>query len=370
MEPRPFFIEDFLEKNRFHALANLGESGLRNYSLIELLNELNVSIHELGRISLADSPNQGSLQLRKLVANLYGKDISEENILITTGTSEALFLLFHLLLKPKSTFQIFLPAFQALYEIPIQLGAVPLGMDISEQALSMESFINEKADLYIINHPHNPTGKGLELKDWNILEKTVPNSSSYFLFDEHYRFLNWKGDEFIKSGYNLSENCFALGSITKCFGVTGLRIGWIVGPKTWIRRIRSFKDYTTHTVNPISEFLCEKILENRERLLKKIKKRILNNIDCFQQNFNEFRSLVEFIPPSGGLVAFPKLLKGIQSQEYAIQLMEERSVFVLPGSSFEKEGFIRVGFGELTEKFQEGIFRWLEWDHQNYRIWV
>lgn len=355
MIPREFFIEDRLEKYRLSASCNLGESGLRNFTVHALLEKLGLQENCFNNISLADSPNNGREDLRKEVANLY-ENISPEQVLITTGTSEALYILFHLLIKKGDVVSLFTPAFQALYEIPITFGANILEVEVTN-SLQIEKIFSPEVNFAIINHPHNPTGIGLKQKEIEILKTELSTYSGYTLFDEHYRFLDYANDLSF-SGAGLSKKCFATGSITKCFGVTGLRIGWLIGDKEILDRARSFKDYLTHTVNPISEFLALEILRNRKIFVKPIKESILENIKTFNDNFKSLPGIENFRTPDGGLVCFVKLKDGISSEKYADLLLENCDIFVLPGSNFEREGFIRIGFGETTERFKAGIERW------------
>jgi aspartate/methionine/tyrosine aminotransferase len=361
VELREFFIEDRLEKYRLEAECNLGESGIRNFSLGELLRKINLSPKDLESISLADSANQGSIGLRREIASLYGNSISEENVLVTTGTSEALFLFFQIFVKKQSRISLFTPAFQALYEVPQSLGAIIYPVDVVESQLDIDALWTHDPDLVIINHPHNPTGKSLSDSDWNRLEENIKKHKAIVLFDEHYRFLDFNND-LTPTGADLGKNCFATGSITKCFGVVGLKIGWIVGEKSFIDKARSFKDYLTHTVNPISEFLCEQILIHRKKLIDPIKKSVLSNIEYFQKHLAKIPGVLDFQAPDGGLVGFLKLEPGIMSESYCDDLYKDTSVFLLPGANFEKEGYVRIGFGESEDRFRDGINRWIRWE--------
>jgi aspartate/methionine/tyrosine aminotransferase len=354
--PRDFFIEDRLEKYRLSASCNLGESGLRNFTVYTLLEKLGLKENCFNNISLADSPNNGREDLRKEIASLY-ENISPEQVLITTGTSEALYILFHLLIKKGDLVSLFTPAFQALYEIPLTLGASILEVDVID-SLPIEKIFSPKVNFAIINHPHNPTGIGLKKREIDFLKKALESYSGYTLFDEHYRFLDYENDLSF-SGAGLSKKCFATGSITKCFGVTGLRIGWLIGDKEILEKARSFKDYLTHTVNPISEFLALEILRKRKEFVKPIKESILENVKTFSDNFKSLPGIENFRSPDGGLVSFVKLKDGISSEKYADLLLENCDIFVLPSSNFEREGFIRIGFGETTERFKDGIERWM-----------
>jgi aspartate/methionine/tyrosine aminotransferase len=120
-------------------------------------------------------------------------------------------------------------------------------------------------------------------------------------------------------------------------------------------------------VNPISEFLALHILKKKDQILPAIISRVKDNIKTFDLAFKELKSLEDYIEPLGGLVCFPKLKKGITSELYADELKKNCDIFVLPGINFEREGYIRVGFGESNEKFKNGLARWIEWEKKNER---
>jgi aspartate/methionine/tyrosine aminotransferase len=360
MIPREFFIEERLEKYRFEASCNLAESGFRNFTLGEVIERLGLSWSDLEKISLADSPNCGSLELRKAIANLYS-NVAPENVLVTTGTSEALYIFFRLLLKEGDIVSYLSPAFQALYEIPASLKAKLNPVVVHSNRIDVYSLFQQVAKLVILNHPHNPTGAVIYKEDIPKLKAIIQNWQGYVLFDEHYRFIDYN-QSLGFSGAGLGKNVFATGSITKSFGVTGLRIGWLIGEVEFLKKARAFKDYLTHTVNPISEFLALKLIQNKESFLSYIKENILKNLNIYNDIIPKLKSIKNFTPPLGGLVSFLELKSGISSRQYADELYANTGVFVLPGIDFEAEGFLRVGLGETHERFASGLKKWLEWD--------
>ncbi|MBX9704262.1 MAG: hypothetical protein K2X39_08930, partial [Silvanigrellaceae bacterium] len=159
----PFYMEDYLESNRFHARYNLGESGNTALTVQEILTGSLLSPEEISqgftRLLLRDSPNWGRDDLRDLIAHFH-PGAHRENVLLTTGTSEALFLLFRYL-KPKKI-ALPLPGFQLLYEIPQSLGAqiIPLPVLWNEKHEPyileqewLDILHNEKPDCVLINNP-------------------------------------------------------------------------------------------------------------------------------------------------------------------------------------------------------------------------
>ncbi|MGJ4788577.1 aminotransferase class I/II-fold pyridoxal phosphate-dependent enzyme [Leptospira koniambonensis] len=366
---REFFIEDRLEKFRTEAPCNLGESGIRNLDLGQLAEYLNLDLRELGKLSLADSPNSGRKDLREEISKLY-TNVSPDQVLMTTGTGEALFIAFHLLLQKGDTTSLFWPAFQALYEVPRSLGANLQKVDLLPRLESREEgfgkenlnkLFQNSPKLVIFNHPHNPTGIIAEEEDKKELQKLSGNFPNWILFDEHYRFLSEEGLDLGWSGIGISENSVSTGSITKCFGVMGLRIGWLIGPKDWIQKARSMKDYLTHTVSPISEFLTLKLLQNRKILQSKIRETLRGNMRTFAHataSTGKLPGIESFKEPRGGVVGFAKLQSGLESRKFADILYEKAGVFVLPSADFETEGYIRLGFGETEERFRLGLERW------------
>lgn len=357
MEPREFFIEDRLERFRLEAFCNLGESGLSHFTMEEMLLLCDLHWKDLSQIPMNDAPNQGSFALRSAIAELY-PGVTEEEVLVTTGTGEALYLAFQLLVRPNSKLALVWPAFQALYEIPQMLGAKIIKVP-SENAFLASTWQLVDADLYVINHPHNPTGQTFPSLQWEQLLEQFRQKKKTVLFDEHYRFLPMGGG-MGKTGVDPGNQFYGTGSFTKCFGVTGLRVGWLIAEKKFIKRARSFKDYLTHTVNPISERIALGLLQKKDRFLPGIQKRVQNNIDHFTSVWRDLPNILSFTPPEGGLVGWVKLQTGILSETYADKLYLRTGVFVLPGSNFEMEGFLRIGFGEKEDVFREGLRRWKE----------
>lgn len=346
MKPlRKFFMEDPLEQNRFLAKYNLGESGGRVRTISELLLQSGLTKESIFEIflqtKLCDSPNWGRQDLRKLVADMH-PGASIDNVLITTGTSEALFLLFRFL-NPKSV-ALALPAFQLLYELPLAQQAKIIPLPVRWEAngtpfIDEEEWITQikkhKPTCLLINNPHNPSGLILSSQFMHRLSHVAKWLKCTIIGDEHYRFLSHPQNILGNTVYQ--KNSFVTGSFIKCLGVPGLRIGWCVGPKKALMHMQNEKNYTTHTVNPITEWIAYEVLKNfNSELFKKMKEEWLANKNILQ-NFLASSDKIIGTVPQGGLVTalgFKKTNNLMQTRKI-IKNLRAQEIFVLPLESME-----------------------------------
>lgn len=364
-------MEDWLEKYRFQATFNFGESGgpIRTVrDLFTLSNHtLEDSAEQIFSVTLNDSPNWGHPELRKLVSDLHPRTTSE-NVLITTGTSEALFLLFRQLMPKKIALA--WPAFQLLYEIPQKLGAkiVPLPVHWDSQ---FKPFVDEdewlkilhkeKPDCLLINHPHNPSGYEFSPSFLQKIVDFCENHSVTLIGDEHYRFLSSQksplGFSLLDFSSSSKSNIFITGSFIKCIGCPGLRIGWCVGNPHTLSLMQNEKNYTTHTVNPVTELISRIVLRNLSSPIWNETRKIWNDnrshLDQWLQNSPSWHGHI----PSGGWVT---TLSTPFTQTNVGEQLTQKSVFLLPLHSMEFPTIhnyqaFRLGLGAFPKHFKNGL---------------
>lgn len=385
MEPlRSFFMEDWLEQNRFASTYNLGESGGRPRTVKDLCTGSHVNLEQTCQTflntSLTDSPNWGRRDLREIVASFH-PGATAENVLITTGTSEALFLLFRYL-KPRSL-ALATPAFQLLYEIPAALGTRLISLPICWDACGVP-FINEEEWLTIIktkrpkciliNNPHNPSGLVLSERFIEKINNAASEIGATLIGDEHYRFLSSETEFLGPTIYQLGQKHFVTGSFIKCLGAPGLRIGWCVGPHDDLCALQNEKNYTTHTVNPLTEWLSHMVLSQpNSPLFKEMKEEWRTNREALGQ-FLKTAHIFYGAAPQGGLVS--SIGVGNSSKARAQRMysnfkarLKEKDVFLLPLESMEFNKFrpytqgsplnagfgFRIGLGCAPQHFRKAL---------------
>ena len=357
---RRFHMEDWLASYKDTCRYNLGESGMPDISVGDLLERCGRSPESLSGIVLKDHDSRGTERLRSAIADSYGDDVPFDNITVTTGTSEALFILFNLLLDNRTSVVAPFPAFQALYEVPRALGADMRFYRMDEangyrpDPGEIETLIDDTTAAVIINTPHNPSGVLCPDDTARQIIETADRHGAAVISDEHYRYLPHSGPPPLRTLARYGGNIIATGSVTKCFGLIGLRVGWIACDPGMIPRIRDFRDYLTHTLSPVSDYLATLALEHRDTFIKQ-------SCNILRTNASTLINAVDSNPdlsmtaPEAGVVAFPRYHHPLGSDELAKNLIERYGVFVLPGSSFEVEGHIRINLGQPTAVFTKSL---------------
>lgn len=353
-------MEEWLASYKDICPYNLGESGMPDISVGEVMEKCGLSPVEISDITLKDNDTRGTIRLREAIAETYDKNIGADNITVTTGTSEALFILYNLLLEKRTSVVVPFPSFQALYEIPRALGSeirfynLAFKKSFIPEPDEICSLIDDTTGIVIINSPHNPSGILFPDKVAEKVIKKAAYHGAYVIADEHYRFLPLNGNHPLKSFAEPEENVIATGSITKCFGMPGLRVGWITAHEKMIKKICGFRDYLTHTLSPVSDYLAAAVLENKSVFLEKSLPVLHSNLKFFSDMADNTPGL-SYIKPEGGVVAFPKYEYHISSDDFAEGLIKKTGVFVLPGSSFETENHFRINFGHPSGIFTEAV---------------
>ncbi len=340
---------------------NLAESGVTNNTLKQLVELTNLNLEDLLKISLENNDTHGSLKLRKTIASFYD-DVDCERILVSHGTTEAIFIYFHLRYKAQANVVVPYPAFEVLYEVPKYLGYEVRFLELSAEKNfrpdldDLEKLVDEHTEVIILNNPHNPTGIVFSESEIERFIQLAEKYNCQILADEHYRFMNYDNAEIIPSILHKSHNVVALGGIGKCFGSIGLRIGWMIAAKELIEEMRSFKDYTTHAVCPLNDFLVESSLQNWKNIIPSYKGWVLQNLSRLRSFVKQHGDLIDWIEPQAGMVAFPFFKdKSINSQDFVQQLVEKTGVLVLPSEAFGTTGHFRICLGVEPKIFDQAL---------------
>lgn len=351
-------MDTWLVENHHKTRVNLGESSINDLRLGELFPEID-RILRVSELTLGNNSTWGSQRLRSRVADTY-PGVGPEQVLVTAGVSEAIAALSFAHLEHGANMVIPVPAFHALIDVPARLGyeirPVPL-QERSEFRLRVADVIaalDAHTRIVLLNSPHNPTGVVYEHDDILQIADAARAVGAVVIVDEHYRYLIHEGSEqYVRSAAGARENIVALGSVGKCFGCTGIRVGWIIAAAARLQIYHHYKLLVTHTIPVLSDHIAAEILERREALQAATRASIVTNLHMLQDFAGVSANGLRLYPPQAGGVAFVKLERIANTFEFAQALLDDYGILVLPGESFDMPGFLRLRLGVPPEQFAQ-----------------
>ncbi len=368
MKIEPFALERWMTTYETRVQYDIAESGIFPLTANDLLNllpaeERDQTLHRLLSLRLGYSEARGSLELRRALAETY-THCSPENILVTTGAIEANFLLFNVLLNPGDHVIAPYPAYQQLYSVPRALGCVLSLWHIRPETGfrydvdDLERLVRPNTRLIVINSPHNPTGAILAAGDLARVYDIAHSVGATVLSDEAYRWLTIPGGESpAPPAFDLGPSGISVGTLSKPFGLPGLRVGWLAAPPDVVARCWGMRDYVTLSPGKLSDALAILAIRHREQIIARNEAIIAANLAAAQAWIARHAGLLSWVPPRAGLLALLRYDLEIPSLELANKLAEEYSVMLAPGSAFGLEHYLRIGIGQNPPLFATALER-------------
>ncbi len=363
MKFKPFELERWFVKYEHDCEIMMGESGVKPLTLKELLDLTGNSIDKVLDTKLGYGWSNGLPKLRELIAEEY-EELDTNHIVVTNGAIEANFIISYTLLEPNSEIITSFPTYAQLWQVGENLGArvkkwrLLMDNKYKPNIDQLADMISENTDLIIINYPHNPTGACIERTD---LEEICALAEQYnipVLSDEIYRGLEYKTTDRAPPAADLYENAISVAGLSKVYGLPGLRIGWLACQnKELLKRIWSFRDFTSICNGVLNEKVAEIALKSREILRERGRKIAVKNFEILKQWVDDHSDVISWVPPKAAVLTMLMYHFEMDSETFCKGLAEEQSVFTAPGSCFETEKQFRVGFGYDTERLKEGLKR-------------
>lgn len=363
-----FTLERWMTRWELDVDCDIAESGILPLSLADLYN----LISPAARTSLQDtllhmplgySEARGTIALRTALANTYAR-ATPEDILVTTGAIEANFLIFNALLQPGDHAVVVSPAYQQLQSVPRALGAeVDLWSVVQEEGFSynldkLESLVRDNTKLIVINSPHNPTGAMMDEKQLAEVVRIADRVGAWILSDEAYRWLEHPGGQQLPPPlHDNYDRAISVGTLSKPFGLPGLRIGWFTSNEELAARAWGIRDYVSLSPAKMSDAIATVVIDERDRILPRNAAIIKQNLESAEAWFSRNSDLVSWSPPRAGLLAMMRYHLDIPSLELADRLADEARVMLAPGSTFGIEHHLRIGVGQQPEIFRIGLER-------------
>lgn len=351
MQIKPFRIEHYFGKYEFTAKYLLSSSDAESRTIQELLDLEPGAAERFHEHWCGYTESPGAPWLREAIASIY-KQIKAADILVLAAAEEGIFVLYHALVGPKDHVIVETPCYESSLEVARSTGAqVSEWRRSAEDAwthdlATLEKMIQPNTKIIYINTPHNPTGL---LMPADVFKQVIALAASrgIILFsDEVYRELEHDPSQRLPAACDAYEHALSLGSMSKTYGLPGLRLGWFASRDAEIiRRCLEFKYYTTICSSAPSEFLTALALRHREILVRRNLEIVRKNLPLLDSFIKRRSDLFEWVKPDSSPIGFVRFKLDRDVLNSCEQVVRDSGVLLLPGTVYDQPRHIRFGYG-------------------------
>ena len=341
---------------------DMSESGVRPLTLRELV-EMGFDLEHFLDQPLGYSQSNGTIELRERLAAIYpGAGI--EQIEVTNGTSEANYLVALSQLRPGDDVAMEVPNYMQMPGVARSLGAHVRTFHLRQADGwepdwdEFEAAVTPRTRLLYLSNPNNPTGAVLSAPAMRRIVDRCEKTGTWLLADEVY--LGAEIDrERTTSFWGMGDRVIVTSGLSKAYGIPGVRIGWIVGPRELVAHCWSQHDYLTIGPNKLSDRIARVAVEpqNRERCYARTRELLRRNLPIAREWIDTFDGRLSWREPQAGAIALLKYDADVPSLEIAERVRVNQSTLIVPGSHVGVEGYLRIWLGGREEFLREGLGR-------------
>lgn len=359
MDLPPFLLDQFMATYEFASPAiryNLAASAGPVWTFGELMALGGDAKRELDELRISYIPAQGTQRLRERIADFH--DVDPDWVVVTTGASEALSVLYALASEPGASIVLPHPAFPAM---PVMARAWNLGVTryelnrkdgFAQTADLVLSAVDARTRLVLINSPHNPTGSVMPPEEIGKLAASLAERRIPLLVDEVYHPLYFGAQAPSATRF---PNTIVVGDASKALSLSGLRVGWLIDRDAARReRLINLRSYFTISGSPITEAIATHALTHRGAIFARMESVARANLSLLEQFMQAHRSSIGWARPLGGPVAFPWWLDGRDARP-TCEVLAREGVLTAPGECFDASDHFRLAFGGQASGFQDAL---------------
>ncbi len=362
MKIEPFELERWQSVWENKVELNISESGVHPLTTAELVPDAE-QLKKILDVQQVYPQTNGSEELRSRIAELYpGAKI--ENVLVTSGGSEANYVSTWGLIEPGDEVVFMMPNYMQIAGLARGFGATvkPLwlreSLDWGINVDDLPRLVTGKTKIIAICNPSNPTGAVLREDMRAAILAAAEKVGAWVISDEVYRGAEFDG-EMTASLWGGYERVLVTAGLSKAYSLPGLRTGWVVGPPKMIEKLWSYHDYTSISPSMLTDRLASAALEPARRawILNRTRETVRANYPPLQQWLADHADIFSHVPPKAGAIAWAGLRDGRNSAQMAEELRVRKSVLLVAGEQMGMESFVRFGFGGDPGQLQKALGR-------------
>lgn len=318
------------------------------------------------------TPNAGYADLREALAQKLADfnhiEAKPEEVVVTSGGTQAIFSSFYTLLNPGDELIIPDPGFLIYGSQVFLAGGEPVFLPIREEnhfqidANELKGLITEKTKAILLNSPSNPTGMVIKKEILEEVAQIAKERDLFVISDELYEDILFDGREHVSiaSFPGMKERTISIFGFSKSYAMTGWRIAYLACPEYLVKEMVKIQQNTAVCPNSVTQRAVLYGLQNPKQTNDSINKMCAayqERRDVIMEGFKEIEGF-ECMPPEGAFYAFPNITgTGKSSEELSMYLLEKYGVVTVPGNAFGQygEGYLRFSFATSVDMIKEGI---------------
>ena len=334
---------------------------------------IDATVASLQRGETHYTPNAGIPALRQAVSDLYkrrGLDYTSKEVLIGAGAISLLNLACTAMLDIGDEVLVPDPGWANYVGLMMQVGAVPVPVRMKEEngfmydVADLKVALTPKTKMILLNSPSNPTGGVASEENLRQVAEFAKENDLYILADEIYRELLWDDEPYASiAGFpGMKERTVVVDGFSKTYAMTGMRLAWAVAPEEVIVVMTKLLENVLSSVNEGVQWGGVAALNGSQECVEEMKRQYRRRREIIVNGLNDMKG-VSCLMPKGAFYAFPNISKlCLSSREFAMRLLKEKHVVVVPGTGFGEggEGFVRLAYATSEENIREGLRRMKE----------
>jgi hypothetical protein len=343
---------DYLEWARAHMgrfKIDLAKSNIKGLTK----EELGLS---LDQVQLSSPTEDGIVELRDLIGKRYG--LPRANVLVTSGATQAIYLSCVAAVGEGDEVLLESPNYEPLYRALQERGAeikmlerrFERGWQLELEEL--ERRVSRSTRAILLTNLHNPSGVATSPEKMQTMGQIARDHHATVIVSEVYLDNAFQPGQ--KPAATLGPNMVSIGSLSKVYGLGGLRIGWMAGPEDLLRKARLALDYIECDLPAPSESIALAALKRGPELVLRCQQIAMRNFTIIRE-WIEKRGDLSWVEPAGGTVCMIKLPASVDASVLSTLLREKYGTLVVPGDFFWVKGFIRVSAGMDEDVLRQGL---------------
>ena len=341
---------------------DMSESGVRPLTLRELV-EMGFDLDAFLDQPLGYSQSNGTIELRERLAALYpGSTV--DHIEVTNGTSEANYLIGLSQVRAGDEVAMEVPNYMQVPGVARSLGATVRRFSLRQDTGwepdwdEFDRAVTPKTKLLYLSNPNNPTGSILTRDAMQRIVARCEQTGTLIVADEVYLGAEIECER-TTSFWGMSDRVIVTSGLSKAYGIPGIRVGWIVGPRALIADCWAQHDYLTIGPNKLSDRLARIAVEpqNRERCYARTRTILQHNLPIAREWIAGFTGRLTWREPKAGAIALVRYDAAVPSVEIAERVRVNQSTLIVPGVHVGLEGYLRIWLGGREDFLIEGLRR-------------